>query len=479
MSRRLLLLALTSAACFSDDPPQLTATVTGDDSSTTSTGAPVTTEVAPTTTTTGDDTTSTSATGTTEPATPTTSSTTGETDTTSDTDTTGGPVVDPCKFETPVCPAGPSGTQGSGQEPLDRCNFPLTRAPEWDNLGPLADALAEALPTWTMVDILADLNNTALSADAVPGDVEALELAFRWDNEDFNKYWWIPQGLTGSADARDDGRLDGREVALIGWWFDKELANVSFEKGVRVTLVDVTDASELRLRHILLVEPVPGDPVDFKPVPVRAGGIAWYGDTLYLADPTQGLRVFDLSRLLEVNANVDKVGYDPKVADYYGGLYSYVAVQIGAYKHASACAPRFSTLALDRSTSPPELVVGEYCDGLATCASAIGGRVFTWPLDPVSGRLPFDITWANSAAYTGETQIQGVTRSDGALYLTSSAPPGDPGALHVVPPVGPATVHGWIDTPRAVMLDGDRIWGMSEKSGARFVFAAARSAYEQ
>ncbi|PCC74380.1 hypothetical protein SAMN02745121_04479 [Nannocystis exedens] len=473
MSRRLLLLALTSAACFSDDPPQLTASVTGDDTSTSTTG---TTTVAPTTTTTGDETTSTTTTGTTEPAVPTT--TTGDTDTTGDTETTGEPVVDPCKDEAPTCPAGPSGAPGSGLEPLDRCNFPLTRAPEWDNLGPLADALAEALPTWTIADVLTDLNNVALAAPSVPGEVEALELAFRWDDEDFTKSWWVPQGLTGSADAYDDGRLAGREVVLLGWWFAKELSQLSFDKGVRVSLVDLTDAPEISLRHILLVEPVPGDPVDFKPVPIRAASIAWYGDNLYLADPTQGLRVFDLSRLLEVNPDVDKVGYDAKVNDWYGGLYAYVAVQVGAYKHASGCAPRFSTLALDRSVSPPELVVGEYCDGLVACTSPIGGRVFTWPIDPVTGRLPSVITWASSAAYTGESQIQGVTRSDGALYLSSSSPPGDAGALHVVPPAGPGVSHGWIDTPKAVMLDGDRIWSLSEKTGARFVFAAARAAYE-
>lgn len=474
MSRRLLLLALTSAACFSDDPPQLTATVTGDDTSTsTTTGA---TAVAPTTSTTGDETTSTSTTGTTEPVVPTTA--TGDTSTTDDTSTTGEPVVDPCKDEDPICPEGPSGAPGSGLEPLDRCNFALTRAPEWDNLGPLADALAETLPTRTIAEILTDLNNVAEPALLVPGDVEALELAFRWDDDEFNKKWWVPQGLTGSADAYDDGRLEGRDVVLIGWWFAKELAMLSFDKGVRVSLVDLTDAPDLSLRHILLVEPVPGDPVDFKPVPIRAGGIAWYGDTLYLADPTQGLRVFDMSRLLAVNPAVDKVGYDAKINDYYGGLYSYVAMQVGAYKPASGCAPRFSTVALDRSTSPPELVVGEFCDGVSACDSALDGRVFTWPIDPVTGRLPSVITWASSAAYTGESQIEGITRSQGNFYLTSSSPPGDAGALHVVPAAGPGVPHGWIDTPRAVMLAGDRIWSLSEKPGARFVFAAARAAYE-
>ena len=265
---------------------------------------------------------------------------------------------------------------------------------------------------------------------------------------------------------------------LVSWYFDKDLAQFPLDKGTRVTLVDVTDAPEFHLRHILLVEPIPGNPVDFKPIPIRPGGIVWYGDTLYVADPYQGLRVFDLSRLLAVNPNVDDVGYDPKIAGYYGGLYSYVAVQIGAYNHASKCAPRFSTLALDRSTSPPELIVAEYCDGLAACSDPNAGRVFSWPLDPETGRLPYDITWANSAVYTGQSQLRGATRSDGTYYLSSTTPPGDPGALYVVPPAGPAVAHEWIDNPAAVMLDGDRIWGMSEKTGARYVFAATRAAYE-
>lgn len=477
MPRRLLLLALTSAACFSDDPPQLTATLTGDsssDGSSTTTTTLTSTTVEPTT----DAPTTSSTTGTTEPVEPTTTSSSSGDPTTDTGETTGEPIDDPCKNAAPVCPGGPAEAPGSGLEAIDRCNFPLARAPEWDNLGPLLDELAAALPTWTIGEVLTDLDETALGALDVPGSVEALELAFRWAEADFTKTWWIPQGLTGTVDAYDSGLLDGREALLVSWHFDQELAGFPIDKGVRITLVDITDAPEIHLRHILLVEPVPGDPVDFQPVPIQAGGIVWYGDMLYVADTSEGLRVFDLSRLLEVNPAEDEIGYDPQIADYYGGLYSFVAVQIGAYKHVSACGPKFSTLGLDRSASPPELVVAEYCDNAGTCDSAYHGRLYSWPIDPVSGRLPHDITWPSSAAYTGHSHLQGAVRRDGTFYLSSSAPPDDGGELYVAPPASPSASYGWIDSPQAVMLDGERIWSLSEKAGARFVFAASRAAYE-
>lgn len=467
MPRRLLLLALTSAACFSDDPPQLTATVTSESSSSDTQDLPPSTSTteAPTTSTT---------TGTTDPVEPTTADapTTGN-------DTFGGPTIDLCKFADPVCPGPPTGEPLGSFEPLDRCNFALARAPEWSIFIPLVEQLTYTLPTATIADVVHDLNAAAAVVPGVPGDVAELELAFRWDDEDFTKYWWTPHGLTGSADALPGGLLEGRNVLLVAWQFEQDLIMSPSDKGVRVTLVDVTDPSDISFRHILLVEPVSGDPVDFKPVAIEASGIAWYRDILYVADENQGLRVFDLSRLLVVNDSLDQVGYDQKAGDYFGGLYAYVAPQIGAYQHISACGPRFSTLALDRTSDPPELVVAEYCDGLIACDSPEVGRVFTWPLDPNTGRLlAKDITYASSAAYTGRSYLRGAARGDGTFFLTSRAPDLDPGELHVVPAAGPGVVYGWADTPGAVMLAGGWIWSLSQKSGARYVFAAPRDAYE-
>lgn len=459
MPRRLLLLALTSAACFSDDPPQLTAGVTSD-----STGSATDTDASPTT---GLPTTGALTSTTTTPIEPTSTTdepTTGE-------PTTGEPVDD-CEGATPVCPDGPTKPSNGGLEPIDRCNFPLKAGTEWDTHGLRLDQLAIKLPNRTIDEILVDLDADALGAPTVPG-VDSPAFAMRWDEDDFAvRTWWRPQGLAS-------GEGDDREALLVSWRFDQSLTELDYDKGVRITLVDLGDPADIRYRHILLVEPVAGDPVDFKPVPINAaaGGLAWYGDTLYVAD-TASLRVFDLSRVLVVQALLDQVGHDPNDDQYHGGQYPYAAVQVGAYHLISTCnKPRLSTLTLDRSASPPQLIVAEYCDD-NTCNGPDDGRLFAWPIDPVTGRLPADTTWPSAAAYAHQTQIRGAARSDGDLFVATSLLPLATGALHVLAGGGPSVLHDWIDTPTAVMASGDQVWGMSQEPGARYVFAVPRASYE-
>lgn len=80
-----------------------------------------------------------------------------------------------------------------------------------------------------------------------------------------------------------------------------------------VSLSGALDAGGVpRYRHLLLVEPQgSGDTVSFKPArtgsgtSLHAGGIVWLGDKLYVADTTQGFRVFDLSRIIEVTHTDD------------------------------------------------------------------------------------------------------------------------------------------------------------------------------
>jgi hypothetical protein len=62
-----------------------------------------------------------------------------------------------------------------------------------------------------------------------------------------------------------------------------------------VSFVDYARPVRPRYRHVLLVEPYrdrAGNP-SFRAVPVHAGGIAWYGHYLYVADTYAGFRVFD------------------------------------------------------------------------------------------------------------------------------------------------------------------------------------------
>ena len=91
----------------------------------------------------------------------------------------------------------------------------------------------------------------------------------------------------------------------------------------------------------------------------HAGGIAWVGDYLYVAETDGGLRVFDMRHLLQVPNPDDALGY------------AFILPQVGLYKTEPGL--RFSFVALDR-TNGPALVTGEYKQGAA------GGRIVRWPL---------------------------------------------------------------------------------------------------
>ena len=90
-------------------------------------------------------------------------------------------------------------------------------------------------------------------------------------------------------------------------------------------IVDVTDPAAVRYRFALLVDPVVRDGrSDFDPVAVHAGGLAWFGDHLYVPDTSRGLRVFDLGRILAVDAGADRLGHDPATGAYHAHGYRYV-----------------------------------------------------------------------------------------------------------------------------------------------------------
>jgi hypothetical protein len=391
----------------------------------------------------------------------------------------GGSEVDACEGASPVCDDTPPAASGLGLAPLDRCGFALDRAASFDQLPALVDALeAKATPVGLDV-VLADLNRSPIpvAPSAVPGDPPGVDFAFRWDDEENDKPTWVPQGITSSSDARADGRVLGRELIVVSSYFDEDEAPGADPKGVRLAFVDVTDPAAPRYRFALLVEPLAGG--DLAPIRIHAGGIAWVGDILYVADTSKGLRVFDTRRFLQVDTSEDVIGCDATTCR--AGLYKYALPQIGAYARSSPCAeaPRFSFVALDRSASPPLLVSGEYCAETA-CSAALAGRVFRWPVDAGTGLLAGGArTWSADAHFMGERQVQGGVSSDGVFYLSSSEPPSAGGALYRVTEAG-RDAFGWIDTPEDVVVDvgAGRILSLSEGLGDRHVMAADLGAYQ-
>jgi hypothetical protein len=384
---------------------------------------------------------------------------------------------DPCATKAAVCPTQTT-TAGAGLTAIDRCAFPMKEATTFTTLPPLVTALEKIATPATTATILADLNRTAtaVAAGAVPGTPPGVDVAVRWDTEDEDSEAWIPQGITGSADASSTGLVDGRRVVLVSWYYTPP-AGSTYEKGARIAFVDITNPLAPTYRFALLVEPKgTAAAPDFVPVTLHAGGIVWLGNLLYVAETGRGFRVFDLSRAMRVATDVDEIGCASGTCR--AGLYKYVLPQIGAYASTSACSPLFSWVSLDRSTTPPSLLSGEYCSGTA-CAGPLAARAFRWPLDAATGRLPAGTSWPSEAVLLGQAQIQGAASRNGTWYLSSSEPAAGAGALVRARLGKKSATSKWLDAPEDLMVDeaNGLLWSLSELAGARVVAGMKLTSY--
>ena len=391
--------------------------------------------------------------------------------------TDAGPIdagfVDPCALQTTQCPAAPANLiEGGGLRAVNRCAFPMSAAAGFRTNGPLLDALEQRTTPVTLSAVVADANRIATQSTTVPGSPAGLSFAFKWNTEDQASTTWIPQGITGSADGAPSGLVASKRVILVSFYEDGGL-----NKGVRIAFVDITNPAAPRYRFALLVQPTgTAAAPSFVQVDAHAGGIVWYGRWLYMAQTGSGFRVFDLARIMQVDTDVDTIGCTATTCR--AGLYKYVVPQVGAYVDRSTCGPIFSWVSLDRSSTPPALVSGEYCSGTA-CTAALSGRVFRWPLDPATGLLRGPTTtWPLDAFVMGQRQVQGGARRGALTFLASSAPAGGGGELYSVNPTGSRTTN-FSDAPEDLMVDEahDLLWSLSEHAGGRAVFGVRFTSY--
>jgi hypothetical protein len=393
---------------------------------------------------------------------------------------TEGGTADPCTGKTVACPTAPAGfTEGGGLAAIDRCAFPMKIGGGFATSGALVTALETIAPHVTTATVFGDLNRTAVANKTPPGAPAAVQIGFEWEAEEETSTTWTPQGLTGSADASSTGLVDGKRIVVASSYFTPPTGS-TYEKGVRIAFVDVTTPATPKYRFALLVEPKgTAAAPDFAPVLVHAGGIVWFGNLLYVADTGKGFRVFDMSRIMQVATDTDVIGCTGGTC--HAGLYKYVVPQIGTYGDTSACAPIYSYVALDRSSSPPSLVSGEYCSAAPTVCSgnALAGRAFRWPLDPATGKLAGAATsWPSEAFLLGQKQVQGAVSRNGTFYMSSSAPAGSGGALYRVKP-GKSATSAWVNAPEDLMIDEPNglVWSQSEGVNARVVFGASLTSY--
>jgi hypothetical protein len=300
----------------------------------------------------------------------------------------------------------------------------------------------------------------------VPGRVVAD--GFTWNEGDRRTARWWPQGITTSADAFDREDFDGRRLLMTSW-YSKTIEGENY--GSRISVVDI---DTLAYRHVLVVTPDEsfGRTV-MRPLNVHAGGLVWCGPYLHIAGTRHGIFTCRLDDIIEVEPSPESFGYRfvLPVTFAYDGMSSDATQKM-----------RYSFLSLDRTSTPPHLVAGEYG---RTVQKDVTKRLVRYPLDPETFHLTAGEDGTSKPAWledAGVGHMQGAVIVDGTYYVTTSrgrwrlgnVVVGKPGAWRRIPkalPIGPEDITYW-PSQRA-------FWSLSEYPGHRYVFSMNRSSLEE
>ena len=388
------------------------------------------------------------------------------------------PLAAQCPQAPPECnqAAGGVGAQAGKLTSVSAAGFVLHDNGKWASSTSLiavigADATAQEV---TLDTVLGDLNRTATKISSHP-DVPCMGTGYTWETGDQNVSYWIPQGIAGSATATPDGLWAGKKVSVVAWYHDASLTSTpSVDKGVRLAVVDATSLATAKYRLVLLAEPVTKAGVaDLQAVKVHAGGIAWYKNWLYVADTSNGIRVFDWNHMLLVKTGQAST-LGKTSTGYYAFDYKYVLPQVASYSLCGgSCCARFSFLEADLSTSPPSLLSGEYS------VDTLMGRLHRWPLDPITGHLATlaDTVHASQVLFPGVVKMQGAQSYGGQYFISSSAAkksaPTAAGSLFHASVGGAIQTHTWPHHPEDFHYSAlsDNLWCLTEDAGERAVFA--------
>lgn len=253
---------------------------------------------------------------------------------------------------------------------------------------------------------------------------------FKWNSGDEQTTDWRPQGITGF-------QWNGRNFLLVTWYGigpDDIPGVYNQHKGARVSLVDITNMSNITYRHILLVQDSanisnsalfkPSNPYvqlgSYAPVTIHAGGIAFYAGKVYVADTRLGIRVFDLTKFVSVagDATENRVG---KESD--GTLkafnYAYVLPETGYYKITNASPFSCIELGEGATSSDKMLWTGQYIESTSSTVPKVygfhlnaSGQIVTSPQPEVITPIDNDNTNVNG--------IQGVYRAGSKTFMSTT-----------------------------------------------------------
>ncbi|MFO0589371.1 MAG: hypothetical protein U0441_17670 [Polyangiaceae bacterium] len=395
----------------------------------------------------------------------------GTTTTTTDTTSSTGPLD--CDPAACVCPYhGPIAgyAEHDGLRAIEATNFVLHDTGTWDTASAHFDALG--LPKVSL-DAL-PLNRTGTApAGALKTTLQGMVSyhgGFNWESGDQSVTYWVPQGITPGVTA------GGKKMVAASWHYDEtHIADdpnppqVGGDKGIRVSFADVSAlGGDVPYRHVLFVEEDAA--TGFRSINIHAGGVAWVGPYLYVADTGHGVRVFDSTRILKVSTDAvcaDTIGANGAVYCAFG--YGYILPQVGAFTFpsglSSVCKPVFSFISYDATSSPPSIVSGEYDNDPVT---GIYSRLLRWPLDAATSKLapgPTGTVHPAEAFYAGNRNLQGAASVNGKLFLDSTRYSGAlfTGAVNQASKVYKATSGQWVYMAEGIQrADDGLLWVITE-----------------
>lgn len=344
--------------------------------------------------------------------------------------------------------------------------------------------LDAALPNVGVTQVLESSNHAMGSCDS--DEVASLPISptatrsMCWDDGDDTTTAWNPQGITSSGDADDDGQWGVNSVLLTGWNFNSG----DRRDDARVSFIDYNDPANPKYRWVYLVEPN-STGTDFTAAKAHVGGMVWYGDKLLVTavgNTDVAIRVFDMSRILQMTDGAATIGKNSNGWAAYG--YQYAMPEIGHYVYNDGtCSmvdnigtPCFSSISLDRSTSPDSLVTAEYFD------DGTGSRLARYSFD--TGYLLKEATsdhvvTASVVYQSGVANAQGVLSYGGRWYVSHSSATNHGQLWRLTDgAVGASKTCGgspacWALHPEALTYwySQGLVWSVTEAPGQREIFA--------
>ncbi|MET9912082.1 hypothetical protein ABZZ74_35655 [Streptomyces sp. NPDC006476] len=367
----------------------------------------------------------------------------------------------------------------------------------WHPVTPATTAnLDSKLNNVGVTEVLNSANHSTRSCDAAEAETlptqPTASTSFCWDTGDATTEDWHPQSITSSGDADDDGAWGTNKLLLSAWSYvgPTDESTGHLHNTVRVAFIDYNNPSAPKYRWVLLVTPTSGGE-NYHAVQAHAGGIAWYGDKLFVSGQegsNNGLYVFSMSHILQASVNGTTVG---KVDGGYSAWgYQYVMPAIGSYGYDTTCTggqntgtPCFDSISLDRSSVPNSLVTAEYLNNGTKARLVRYDFGSDYLLGNSSAGGAGTEVGAHEAFQSGVGNIQGVLAHNRTWYVVhASNTSGVHGHLwgqttsSSTPTCG-GTYQCWAEHGEALSLwwNTGQVWSLTEWPGLRTVFAVPLS----